>query len=90
MARTIEKKFRQDPVLKQKLMDIKGNLYEATRDVLFGSGLVLAQKDEIGKPGMPGANTLRHQLMDLRGSIASTTQFRSLSLIVCVYRLFKI
>ena len=67
MAKSIEKKFRQNPLLKQKLMDLKGNLYEATKDELFGTGLVLAQKDRIGKPGMPGANILGNQLMDLRG-----------------------
>ena len=68
VAGAIEKKFRQNPALKQKLMDIKGNLYEATRDDHFGTGLVLAQKDKIGKAGMPGANVLGHQLMDLRGT----------------------
>ena len=68
MAKTQDKKFRQNPELKQKLMDLKGNLHEATRDDHFGTGLVLAQKDKIGKPGMPGANVLGHQLMDLRGT----------------------
>ena len=67
MAKSIEKKFRQNPILKQKLMDLKDNLYEATKDELFGTGLVLAQKDRIGNPGMPGANKLGNQLMDLRG-----------------------
>ena len=74
MAKAIDKKFRQNPALKQKLMDLKGNLYEATRDELFGTGLVLAQKDKIGKPGMPGANKLGHQLMDLRGKFWDETK----------------
>ena len=39
MAKTQDKKFRQNPELKQKLMDLKGNLYEATRDDHFGTGL---------------------------------------------------
>ena len=68
MAGTIEKKFRQNPELKQKLTDIKGNLYEATRDDHFGTRLVLTQKDKIGKPGMPGANVLGHQSMHSRGT----------------------
>ena len=68
VARTIKKNMYKNPVLKEKLMNIKGNLYEATRDELFGTGLVLAQKDKIGKPGMPGANMLGQQLMDLRGT----------------------
>ena len=67
MAKAIEKKFRQNPALRQKLMDLKGNLYEATNDTLFGTGLSITQKDKIGKPGMPGATKLGNQLMDLRG-----------------------
>ena len=67
MAKAIDKKFRQNPALRQKLMDLKGNVYEATRDTILGTGLVLAQKDEIGKPGMPRANKLGNQLLDLCG-----------------------
>ena len=46
MARTQEKKFRQN--LKQKLTDLKGYLYEATHDDFFVTRLVLAQNDKIG------------------------------------------
>ena len=69
MARAIERKFRQNPVLVRKLIATQGNLYEATTDTLFGCGLVLAQKAQIGKPGMPGHNKLGNQLMDLRGTL---------------------
>ena len=61
------KKYDQNPNLKHKLINTDGNLYEATRDEYFGSGLGLAQKSLFGKAGMTGSNKLGHILMDLRG-----------------------
>ena len=73
MANAQDKKFRQNPVIRQKLMDTKGTLYEATKDEFFGSGLTLSQKPLFGKAGMPGNNKLGHQLMDLRGVFRTET-----------------
>ena len=62
-----DQKFSQNPALKSKLMVTKGNLYEATLDLFFGSGLLLAQKAKFGTVEQKGQNRLGLKLMDLRG-----------------------
>ena len=67
MADVQDEKFSQNPVLKQRLMATKGNLYEATLDSFFGCGLLLSQKTKIGMVEQKGLNRLGLKLMDLRG-----------------------
>ena len=74
MRNAQEEKFAQNPTLKQRLVDTNDNLYEATRDEYFGTGLVLAQKDLIGKAGMKGHNRLKNILMDILGSFWAETR----------------
>ena len=50
IAKAQEKKFGQNENLRKRLLETKGNLYEATRDEEFGVGFTIAQKALIGKP----------------------------------------
>ena len=74
MAKVQDLKFEQNPALKTKLMATKGNLYEATLDIFFGTGLLLSQKDRFGTTQQKGANRLGLKLMDLRGKYLSEQQ----------------
>ena len=74
MAKLQDLKFEQNPALKTKLMATKGNLYEATLDIFFGTGLLLSQKDRFGTAQQKGANRLGLKLMDLRGKYLSEQQ----------------
>ena len=65
-AKIQEKKFDQNDQLKQKLMALKGKIYEATRDDFFGAALTLAQKPLFGKPQQIGLKKLGETLEDLR------------------------
>ena len=64
-----EKKFEQNPVLKERLKNLKGKIYEATRDDFFGSGLTLAQKHHLGKPQQKGLNHLGLTLEKMRDNL---------------------
>ena len=64
-----EKKFRQNENLKQRLLAIKGKLFEATRDDYFGTGLTLAKKKFIGKPEQKGLNRLGDILKNIQSKL---------------------
>ena len=66
MEKILRKKFDQNEEMKDELINLKGNLYEATTDTFFGAGLTIAQKDKFGSDEQPGDNVLGLQLMKLR------------------------
>ena len=66
IAKAQEKKFGQNEELRKRLVEIKGILYEATRDEEFGMGFTLAQKALIGKPQQKGQNKFGKILMNTR------------------------
>ena len=51
-------KYEQHPELKDKLIRLKGNLYEATKHPIYGAGFSLSQKDQICKANVHGGNKL--------------------------------
>ena len=51
-------KYDQNDDLKDKLINLEGNLYEATLDMVFGAGLIILQKDRFGTEKQHGANKL--------------------------------
>ena len=51
-------RFTQNPELRQKLVNLKGNLYEATYHPVYGAGYSLAQRHLINKANTRGGNKL--------------------------------
>ena len=74
MAVVIKKKFDQNPQLKDKLCNVKGNIYEATMHPVFGCGFTLAQFKSIRKANVTAGNKLGDELGKLRDSYISDTQ----------------
>ena len=64
-----EKKYEQNPALKDGLKGLKRQIYEATRDELFGAGLTLAQKHLIGKQQQKGDNNFEKSLEKIRDKL---------------------
>ena len=69
VKRVIKLKFDQDDNLRDRLLNLKGHLYEATKDVTFACGLVLSQLDQITKDSIPGKNILGDQICEYRDNI---------------------
>ena len=69
-AKYHEKKYAQNPELKQRLLGLQGKLYEATRDDFFGAGLTLAQKHLLGKEQQKGLNKLGDILDSIKTKLA--------------------
>ena len=62
-------KFQQHPVLRAKLIQLKGNLYEATYHPVYGAGFSLAQRHLIKKANVQGSNKLGLSLENIRSSL---------------------
>ena len=69
-----DQKFTQNQEHKSKLMATEGNLYEATLDLFFGSGLLLAQKAKFETAEQKGQNRIGLKLIDLRGKYMYHTE----------------
>ena len=69
------KKFKQHQDLKDKLIKLVGNIYEASKHPVFGADFSLAKKDMICKQNIQGGNKLGLALEDIRSKvIAKVTQ----------------
>ena len=66
MEKILKKKFDQNDEMRDKLINLKGTLYEATADTFFGSGITIVQKHKLGTDEQPGENNLGLSLMKLR------------------------
>ena len=66
MVEGLRKKFDQNPVLKEKLLKIKGKLYEATYTEFWGAGFVISQAANISDENVMGGNVLGKELVKLR------------------------
>ena len=69
-AKLHEKKYVQNEGLQQRLLALKGKLYEATRDDFFGAGITLAQKHLLGKEQQKGLNRLSEILDNIKTKLA--------------------
>ena len=59
-------KFDQNPLLKQKLLQTKGFLYEATLNVPWGCGMLIAQSAQINQHNAKGENRFGKILAEYR------------------------
>ena len=59
-------KFEQHPTLCNKLISLKGNLYEATHHPVYGAGCSLADRKRINKANVKGGNKLGLSLEVIR------------------------
>ena len=71
MEETQDLKYDQNDDMRDKLINLEGNIYEATLDMVFGAGLTIAQKDLFGSEEQHGENKLGKILMRKRDNIAS-------------------
>ena len=62
-------KYQQNPILREKLKNLKGNLYEATLHPVYGAGYSLAQRHLINKARVKGGNKLGLSLEVIRSKI---------------------
>ena len=70
MKTIISLKFDQNDALRDKLINTKGFLYEATKaDMDFACGLTLSQTKDIAKNKITGKNILGDILCDYRDNI---------------------
>ena len=70
MRKIVVRKFDQNDCLRDKLLNTKGNLYEATKaDLDFACGFTLSQVKEIKKGNLKGKNMLGVILCEYRDSI---------------------
>ena len=68
MKMVIALKFDQNVNLRDRLINLKGFFYEATKGDVFSCGMVLSQHAEISKDNIPGKNVLGDQLCEYRDS----------------------
>ena len=59
-------RFTQNPKLREKLVKLEGNLYEATHHSVYGAGYSLAQRHLINKASVRGGNKLGLSLENIR------------------------
>ena len=58
MTKIVHLKFDQNDSLRDKLLALRGPLYEATKGDSFSCGMSLAQASDIAKDTIPNANHL--------------------------------
>ena len=66
MEEAQELKYKQNDDLRDKLINLEGNLYEATMDMVYGAGVTIAQKEKLGTEQQQGENKLGQMLMRRR------------------------
>ena len=72
MKKIITKKFDQNDNIRDKLLNTKGNLYEATKsDLDFACGYTLSQTKEIKRDNLKGKNKLGEILCEYRDNIVA-------------------
>ena len=59
-------RYEQHPDLRQKLINLKGNLYKAALHPVYGAGYTLAQRNLINKASVCGGNKLGLALENIR------------------------
>ena len=69
MKMIVALKFDQNDNLRDRLLNLKGYLYEATKGDIFSCGMVLSQLADISKDNIPGKNVLGNQLCEYRDNI---------------------
>ena len=74
MKRSIYLKYEQNPALRDKLVNTKGFLYEATQSDFWGCGMSIAQAADIGKdtiklPNKHGELTAQYRDCFLKGEV---------------------
>ena len=69
MKMIVALKFDQNDNFRDRLFNLKGFLYEATKGDIFSCGMVLSQWADISKDKIPAKNILGHQLCENRDSI---------------------
>ena len=69
MKTVIALKFDQNDSLRDRLLNLKGYLYEATKGDTVSCGMVLSQLNEICKDKIPGKNILGDLLCEYRDNI---------------------
>ena len=62
-------KFKQHAHLCAKLLKLKGNLYEATHNPVYGAGFHLSQHEMINKANVRGGNKLGLALENIRSTL---------------------
>ena len=66
MRDIVKAKFDANDTIRDKLLQTKGRLYEATTDRVFGCGFTLGQRDQIRANSITAGNKLGELLVEYR------------------------